>query len=321
MKEIAVAAVDLECVQAEPCRATRSGGEGITHTMQAVAIQRHRRDLVISLGHGRGRAGDPASVAFMQLGAPLPGYVARGLAPRMCELQRNRHRRHLAYRGEYGAQRRFRRVVPQAEIAGRDPADRFHRGAFDDQKACTRLGEAAEMNQVPGMREAVAGDVLAHGRDDDAIGQGQATQRQRSEKRAHRDSLDYPVPAPSCHGTADAHLSLFARLAEKRGQGAMMPRRTAIVTAWVRSCAFSFASTLLMCALTVSSVTPSSIATARLELPPATQASTAVSRSVRVSSPRWAAMSAATSGRMYVWPRRTLRMVSTSCVRTALLSR
>ena len=64
----------------------------------------------------------------------------------------------------------------------------------------------------------------------------------------------------------------------------MMPRRTAIVTASVRSLAPSFSMMCLTCTLTVSSEMDSRSAMSRLRLPPATCCSTSSSRSVSGSS-------------------------------------
>jgi len=86
---------------------------------------------------------------------------------------------------QHRLQRSLGRVVPQTEIPGGDAAFRLDRGGFDTQQAGARQRHAAQVEQVPGRRPALFGDVLAHRRDDDAVGQGQAAQVDRGKQDAH----------------------------------------------------------------------------------------------------------------------------------------
>jgi 3-deoxy-7-phosphoheptulonate synthase len=101
----------------------------------------------------------------------------------------------------------------------------------------------------------------------------------------------------------------------------MMPRRTAMATACVRSLAPSFSITCLRCTLTVSSEMKRRSPISRLRLPAATWASTSISRGVSVSSPTNSASWAATSGGMRLRPACTWRMPSTSSSGGMLFSR
>lgn len=59
-----------------------------------------------------------------------------------------------------------------AEVGGRDAAFRQNRGSFEHDEAGPTLGPAAEMDEMPVVGESVLRGVLAHGRDADAVGEG-----------------------------------------------------------------------------------------------------------------------------------------------------
>ena len=65
-------------------------------------------------------------------------------------------------------------VGPDAEVAGGDAAFGADGGGFGDDGAGAADGAAAEVDEVPVVGEAVGGAVLAHGRDGDAVGEGEA---------------------------------------------------------------------------------------------------------------------------------------------------
>jgi hypothetical protein len=72
---------------------------------------------------------------------------------------------------------------PQA--ARRNAALRLDAGGFDDQQAGTGQGQLAVMHQVPVLGTAVNGGVLAHRRDDNAIGQLDAADLERRKQVRH----------------------------------------------------------------------------------------------------------------------------------------
>ena len=74
-------------------------------------------------------------------------------------------------------------VVVEPEAARRDPAFGGDRGRFDGEHAGARQQHLAPVDEVPVGGAAVVGGVLAHRRDDDAIGERQAAQRDRVEQR------------------------------------------------------------------------------------------------------------------------------------------
>ena len=73
-------------------------------------------------------------------------------------------------------------VGVDAEVAGGDAAFGTDGGGFGDDGACATDGAAAEMDEVPVVGVAVDGAVLAHGRDDDAVGEGEAALLERREE-------------------------------------------------------------------------------------------------------------------------------------------
>ena len=88
----------------------------------------------------------------------------------------------------------------------------------------------------------------------------------------------------------------------------MMPRRTPMVTAEVRSFTPSFSMMCLRCTFTVSSEMSSCSAIWRLRFPKATCCNTSISRSVSSSSPMCSASLTATSDGTRFWPAWTCRI-------------
>ena len=73
-------------------------------------------------------------------------------------------------------------VGVDAEVAGGDAAFGADGGGFGEDHACAADGPAAEVDEVPVGGVAVDRAVLAHGRDDDAVGEGDAALRERGEE-------------------------------------------------------------------------------------------------------------------------------------------
>ena len=92
----------------------------------------------------------------------------------MADLDADRHVRSQAPGTlQFVTQRRLRGVVPQAQTAGADAAHGRHRCGLDGEQARAAVEQVGPMRQVPVCGLAVHGRVLAHGRDHDAIGQGE----------------------------------------------------------------------------------------------------------------------------------------------------
>src|SRR6185436_14801153 len=81
-------------------------------------------------------------------------------------------------------QRGFVVVVVQTKTAVRDAADGRDMRRLGDQKAGRTHRELAQMHEMPVVRRAVLGVVLAHRRDHDAIGKREAAKLQRGEECA-----------------------------------------------------------------------------------------------------------------------------------------
>ena len=118
----------------------------------------------------------PAALGERDLLAAIPRPVARSLAAGMGELHRDRDLRMLAHRGQDRLQRRFGGVVPQAEAARRDAADRLHMGGLDAEHRRARQRERVDVGEMPVIGLAVFGRILAHRRHHDAIGKRKAAQ-------------------------------------------------------------------------------------------------------------------------------------------------
>jgi hypothetical protein len=82
-------------------------------------------------------------------------------------------------------QRRLAGVGIKAEAAVGDAAAALHMGRLDHQHAGAGIGQHAEMGDVPIGTDAVVGAVLAHRRDDDAVGKLEAGEFDGREQSAH----------------------------------------------------------------------------------------------------------------------------------------
>jgi hypothetical protein len=74
-------------------------------------------------------------------------------------------------------------VLVNAEVARGDAALGHDGRRLKHDEAGTALGTAAEVNHVPVVGEAILRGVLAHGRDSDAIGEGDRTKLEWRKKR------------------------------------------------------------------------------------------------------------------------------------------
>ena len=83
-------------------------------------------------------------------------------------------------------ERRDLTVVPQAEVLRADPPFGRDRGRLEDDEACAADGTGAEVDEVPVVREAVLGRVLAHRRDADPVREGDGAEAEGAEERHRR---------------------------------------------------------------------------------------------------------------------------------------
>lgn len=110
----------------------------------------------------------------------VPGQVA-GLAPGVRQLDAGV----LALRVDEvddALHGRDLRVVPEADVARGDAAVGEDRGRFEDGEGGAAEGEGAEVDEVEVGHEAVQGRVHAHGRDGEAVGEGEAAELEGGEE-------------------------------------------------------------------------------------------------------------------------------------------
>ncbi len=152
------------------------------------------------IGHRARRDRLPAILRIRRdLRAPVPRLGTARLPAGMRQLDDERYVRPAAHTVDHAPHRLFGTVVVQTDIAIGDPPVRADRGGFDRQGARPRHGELAQMNLVPVGHRAVFGGILAHRRDDDAVGEAEPADRQRFEQSGHYAS---PVEGRDAAGSA-----------------------------------------------------------------------------------------------------------------------
>jgi hypothetical protein len=77
-------------------------------------------------------------------------------------------------------------VFPDAEILRADAGFRKNGGCFGENEAGPAYRAAAEMDKVSVVGESVGAGVLAHGRNEDAIREGEVTNLEGIEQMRHR---------------------------------------------------------------------------------------------------------------------------------------
>ena len=178
VQQVTVGGVDFDAVQAEACGTIRRGNEIIADAVHRIDVERHRRGFAVDVRQrGRRHRLPAARRVGADLRAAVPRLLARALAAGVGELDRQRHRRIRAHRGQHPRQRGFVGVVVKAQATRRDAADGRGGGGFEDQQPRARECKVAEVDEVPVGRAAVLRRVLAHRRDHDPVRQPQVAQR------------------------------------------------------------------------------------------------------------------------------------------------
>ena len=93
--------------------------------------------------------------------------------------------------GNYSCERRFIVVRIQAQAAVGDAAMPLDMRGLHDYKRRPRMRHHAEMHQMPVVRAAVIGGILAHRGDDDAVRKLETGQATRRKKSTHVDRTLY----------------------------------------------------------------------------------------------------------------------------------
>src|SRR6185312_14481964 len=123
MQQVAVRAVHLDCVDAEPLGAFGGGDKGVADPRETRVVQRKRRGFALLVRNGRWPLRLPAAfIRRYQLPA-VPGPGAGSLSAGMRKLHRDGGFRVFAHRGEDRLQRRLVGVAVEAKTPGRDAAD------------------------------------------------------------------------------------------------------------------------------------------------------------------------------------------------------
>ena len=148
------------------------------------------RGLLWQMGQGAGGQRLPAAVLWRDQHAAVPRGGTRGLAARVADLDAHRHvGRQAPGALQLVAEGIGRGVVPQAQASGADAAFGRDGRGLQGQHARAAVEQVGPVRQVPVVGLAVNGRVLAHGRHDDAVGQGEGAtggvESEGSEKQAH----------------------------------------------------------------------------------------------------------------------------------------
>ena len=103
--------------------------------------------------------------------AAFPRPAGRALSPGMGNLDAELGGTDTPQMSNHARERGLAIVGVKPEAAMRDAAAALDVGHLHHQQACPRIGEHAEMGHMPIARAAIVGAVLAHRRDDNAIGE------------------------------------------------------------------------------------------------------------------------------------------------------
>jgi hypothetical protein len=103
----------------------------------------------------------------------------------MRQLNGNRHIGPASDALQRPCDRGFRRIIPEPHIGVGDPSLWKDGGRLDGQQRRTRKSQVPEVDAVPVGHASIDSRVLAHRRDDDAVGQLEGTDSKRCKQRAH----------------------------------------------------------------------------------------------------------------------------------------
>ena len=184
-EQVAVRQVQLDQVEAGLEREPGRAHEVVVHVVHVGARHLARCRPAGPEGQRRGPHGLPG-VVVLQRGIALPGQAARGLAPGVCEL-------HADLRGAAGVHEVddalpgvALRVVVEPRTAVGDTTGLRDVGHLGDHEPGATHRARPEVHQVPVVNDAVDRRVLAHGRDDHAVGQLELAQAQGREHGRRR---------------------------------------------------------------------------------------------------------------------------------------
>ncbi len=184
--------VDLDDVEAGIERARRGLAKAADDSRNLVERQRPRDRIALDERLIRRTDRLPAAVLRSNRARRLPGPARARLPAGMRELDTGQR---LLRVDEANDAREAGdvAVVVDAEILRADAPIGGDGRRFGHHQRGAADGARGEMHEVPVVREPVNARVLAHRRNDDAVGQGQRTQGQRIEEMRHPARLRGPV--------------------------------------------------------------------------------------------------------------------------------
>ena len=184
VEQVAVGGVDLDHAEAGVVGALRRLDERLLQPVDAGDVERFRRRIIVGEGLGAGRERCPAAGILGHLAVAGPGAVGAGLAAGVRQLDAGD--RALLVDEMRGAGERLEMpVAPDTQVLWGDAAFRRDRGGFGEDQAGAADGAAGEMHEVPVVRHALAGGILAHGRDADAVAKGDLAQAELVKQVRH----------------------------------------------------------------------------------------------------------------------------------------
>ncbi len=170
MQQIAVREMQLDGVEAEPHRALGGIGEGGAYARHILFGHGARRMPARSERQRRGRDRLPGILSRRQRLGAFPWTLRRSLASGMGELDGELCRSDVPAMRDDAIERLLAGIGIEPEAAVGDAAVALDMGRLDDQHAGAGIRQHAEMGHVPVVGDAVVGAVLAHRRNDDAVG-------------------------------------------------------------------------------------------------------------------------------------------------------
>ncbi len=188
--EIAVGAVDFDDLETGGEGAAGGGGEGVNQGFDFGGGEGVGDGVAIAEGDGAGGHHLPAvGLAGGDGKAAVPGEFAAGFAAGVGELDGGDGA--LGFKERDDAAEGFDvGVGPEAEVAEGDAAGGFDGGGFDHNEAGATGGAGAEVDEMPIVGEAIDGGVFTHGRDGDAVGEGDAADGEGGEQTARHIPIE-----------------------------------------------------------------------------------------------------------------------------------
>ena len=174
VEQVAVRGMDFDYL--ETCLlGTRGGGSEILNDfLDSGGFERGGLRIGFGEGDGAGGYGFPAACGFGDEPAGAPGRRRAGFASSVSQLDAGNGALAQEKMRDAGEEADVI-VFPDAEILGADAAFRGDGAGFCEDEGGASDGAAAEVDEVPVVREAIDAGILAHGGDNDAVAEKDVT--------------------------------------------------------------------------------------------------------------------------------------------------